>query len=158
MAEELSIEERATNAETMKHIHNVTVYLHVFIRELLERATAHDASKLEHPEVEAFTRMTPMLHSLAYGSPEYQEALKALGPALAHHYAKNPHHPEHYKHGIADMTLVDFVEMVCDWKAATKRHDTGNLLKSIETNGDRFGMPPMLVRILENTAALFEGI
>ena len=52
---------------------------------------------------------------------------------------------------INDMTLIDLVEIFCDWKASSERHNDGNIRKSIEVNTDRFGMSPQLVRILENT-------
>jgi hypothetical protein len=77
-----------------------------------------------------------------------------MKPALDHHYANNSHHPEHYKNGIDDMSLLDLVEMICDWKAASERHNNGNIRKSIEVNGKRFEMSPQLIRIFENTADL----
>ena len=57
---------------------------------------------------------------------------------------------------INDMNLIDVVEMLCDWKAASARHNDGNLRKSIEINAKRFGIDSQLVRILENTADLLE--
>ena len=59
----------------------------------------------------------------------------------------NPHFPN----GIRDMTLLDLVEMLCDWKAASERHQDGNIRKSIEHNAGRFDIPPVLAGILENT-------
>lgn len=90
--------------------------------------------------------------ALTYGSDEYKKCLQAIKPALDHHYANNSHHPEHYKQGIDDMDLLDLVEMLADWKAASERHNDGNILKSIEINGKRFEMSPQLIRIFENTA------
>ena len=49
------------------------------------------------------------------------------------------------------MTLVDLVEMLCDWAAATERHADGDIIKSLEINGERFGMTEQLATILENT-------
>ena len=74
-----------------------------------------------------------------------------MKPALDHHYAVNSHHPEHYPNGIDDMDLVDLVELTCDWIASSKRHEDGNIYKSISLNKDRFGMSDQLCRILENT-------
>lgn len=54
------------------------------------------------------------------------------------------------------MTLVDIVEMLCDWKAASLRQNDGNLLKSIETNAQRFGYDDQLRRIFVNTAKLLD--
>lgn len=152
----LTQEQQATNFATMRHIERVRNLLGVVIRELLERGELHDQSKLESPEVELFTEFTPKLAGCTYGSAEYEGFRKAMGAALAHHYAKNRHHPEHHKNGVDDMNLVDLVEMFCDWKAAGERHNDGNILKSIEKNADRFSLSPQLVRILENTAKLFD--
>ena len=49
------------------------------------------------------------------------------------------------------MTLIDLIEMLCDWKAATVRNKNGNIRKSIEHNADRFKMSPQLKQIFENT-------
>lgn len=148
----LTLEQQATNAETQKHIRLVASLLHKVAKELLDRADIHDQSKLESPEVEMFTEFTAKLATSTYGSPEYDEFRKQMGPALAHHYAHNRHHPEHFKHGINEMTLVDLIEMLCDWKASSTRHNDGNIRKSIEHNANRFAISPQLVRILENTA------
>ena len=155
---ELSLEEKATNYETMQHIRLVGRLLHLVAAELLRRADVHDQSKLERPEVELFTEFTPKLAGVTYGSPEYEGFRRAMGPALAHHYANNDHHPEHFKGGVEDMNLIQLVEMFCDWKASSTRHNDGNIRKSIEKNADRFRLSPQLVRILENTAALFDGV
>ena len=56
------------------------------------------------------------------------------------------------KSEIMDMTLVDLLEMLCDWKASSMRHQDGNILKSIEINQTRFGYTDELKKILENTA------
>jgi hypothetical protein len=49
------------------------------------------------------------------------------------------------------MTLVDVMEMLVDWKAASERHDDGDIERSLEINEDRFGLSPQLVAILYNT-------
>lgn len=56
------------------------------------------------------------------------------------------------------MNLVDIIEMFCDWKAASERQLNGNILKSIETNQDRFGYSRDLGKIMENTASWFEEV
>lgn len=148
----LTLEQKATNWETMRHISRVRDLLNGFVADLLQRGEVHDQSKLRSPEVELFTEYTPKLAGCTYGSAEYEGYRKSMGDALAHHYANNRHHPEHHKRGVDDMTLLDVVEMFCDWKAASERHNDGNILKSIEKNTDRFNLSQQLVRILENTA------
>jgi hypothetical protein len=154
MNENLSLEEKACNNDTFRHIERVRNLLNKCVSDLLHRGERHDQSKLEAPEVALFTEYTPKLAACTYGSPEYNEFRKALGPALDHHYANNSHHPEHYKNGIDDMDLLDLLEMICDWKAASERHNDGNIRKSIEINGKRFEMSPQLIKIFENTADL----
>lgn len=148
----LTLEEQATNFTTIRYIERVRNLLNDVVADLLRRGQEHDQSKLESPEVEMFTEFTPKLGGCTYGSPEYDGYKKAMSAALAHHYARNSYHPEHHKAGINDMTLLDIVEMLVDWKAASERHNDGNILKSIEKNADRFQMSPQLVKILENTA------
>jgi hypothetical protein len=50
------------------------------------------------------------------------------------------------------MTLIDLMEMLADWKAATERHDDGDLSRSLDIQAERFDISPQLVRILRNTA------
>ena len=144
-------DEKATNYETLTHISNVRNAANEVVNRLHKRASEHDKSKLEEPELAPFVKMTPLLAQTTYGSDEYEKMLEELKPALAHHYAKNAHHPEHHKEGVSDMTLIDLMEMLCDWKAATMRHNDGNIRKSIEVNGKRFKINSQLIKILENT-------
>jgi hypothetical protein len=153
----LTIEEKATNYDTFRHIERVRNLLNVCVADLLRRGEMHDQTKLSEPEVALFTEYTPKLAGCTYGSDEYKRNLEAIQPALQHHYAHNSHHPEHYKNGVDDMNLLDVVEMLCDWKAASERHNDGNIRKSIEINANRFGLSPQLVKILENTANVMFG-
>lgn len=145
-------QEAQTNYKTFRHIERVRNLINLFVVKMLERAEKHDQSKLVSPELEYFAEYTDKLAGLTYGSPEYTASLAAIKPALDHHYANNSHHPEHYKNGVDDMSLLDIVEMLLDWKASSERHNDGNIHKSIEINGTRFNMSPQLVKILENTA------
>jgi Family of unknown function (DUF5662) len=148
------IEERAydSRAETLAHARRVAELLIQAIDELIARALSHDASKLEEPELSTFDLYTPKLRDSEYGSPEYREFLHGMGPALAHHYRANRHHPEHFEGGVDEMTLVDLLEMLADWRAATERNQGGNLERSLEVNRERFSLNHQLLRILENTA------
>ncbi|MGI5066130.1 DUF5662 family protein [Treponema putidum] len=139
--------------DTLLHIKRVNELLLQFTKEIIDRAIKHDNSKLQEPEKPLFDKMTPLLKGLTYGSDDYKKALDELKPALDHHYANNSHHPEHYKNGIDDFTLVDLVEMFIDWKAASERHDDGDIFRSIEINKNRFGISEQLCKIFKNTAA-----
>jgi len=152
----MNVTEKLTNNETRKHIIQVIEYLSVMQIELCNRIVQHDKTKLSSPEVELFTEFTPKLSGTTYGSEEYKEYLNQLRPALDHHYKHNSHHPEHYENGIDGMTLIDLVEMICDWKAATLRHADGDMTKSIEHNKKRYGISDQLTQILFNTNKLLE--
>ena len=143
--------------ETRKHQQLVAKYLMQIARELMKRAAVHDVSKMEAPEREAFIEATPKLRALTYGSSEYNTALAEMQGALRHHYDVNSHHPEHYTGGIVGMSLIDIVEMLMDWLAATERHDDGDIMKSIELNQARFEIEPQLKSILCNTIIRLGG-
>ena len=53
---------------------------------------------------------------------------------------------------IGCMNLIDIIEMLCDWKAATMRHNDGNIYKSIDLNQKRFKYSNELKDIFINTA------
>jgi len=137
--------------DTLKHIAEVKGRLENFAIELRDRGATHDKSKLESPEKPVFDEVTPKLKDLEYGTDEYKDALRELGPALERHYKENSHHPEHYENGISGMDLLDLVEMYCDWAAATLRTRNGDMGKSIETNIERFGIDGPLADVLRNT-------
>lgn len=141
-----------SEADTLKHIKRVNQLLLQFSQNLLTRATIHDDSKLEPTEKMLFDEMTPKLASSVYGSEQYKGMLDQLKVALDHHYKNNSHHPEHYPNGIDDMDLMDIVEMFVDWKAATERHNNGDIYKSFDVNKGRFKMSEQLYNIFKNTA------
>jgi hypothetical protein len=128
----MTTESYDSTAETLKHSLRVGELMGQPIKELVERSVKHDLSKTQDPELAVFNEFTPKLKDSTYGSDEYKGFLAAMGDGLAHHYAANRHHPEHFTDGVNGMTLVDLIEMLADWKAATERHTTGDLAKSLE--------------------------
>lgn len=138
--------------DTLLHIKRVSQLLTEAASELIRRANVHDNSKLQSPEKEMFDEFTPLLAKSTYGSDEYKALLEKLGVALRHHYANNSHHPEHYENGVDGMDLMDLVELFFDWKAATERHDNGDIFRSIEINRDRFKLSDQVASIFRNTA------
>lgn len=137
--------------ETLAHIQRVADLLAQVELDLTVRGENHDASKLVDPELETFNEYTPKLKNSTYGTDEYKGFLKGMGAGLAHHYEHNRHHPEHFPNGINDMTLMDLVEMLADWKAATERHDDGDMARSLRLQKDRFGISDQLAQVLHNT-------
>jgi len=147
-----------STADTLKHSARVGVLMDSILYELIDRSRHHDISKTANPEKAMFDEFTPKLKELTYGSDEYKACLVDMGEALKHHYASNRHHPEHFEDGINGMTLVDLIEMLADWKAATERMDNGNLGISLQIQKERFGISDQLMTILENTAQWFGWI
>lgn len=141
-----------TMCETYKHKQKVSGFINDVIKQLCNRSLNHDNSKLGGCEVDIFTEYTPKLKNSTYGSDDYKQYLKEMKPALDNHYQENRHHPEHFPNGIEEMNLIDLIEMICDWKAATLRHKDGDIKKSIEINQQRFGYSDELKQILLNTA------
>lgn len=137
--------------ETYEHIAEVRALLLRAAMELMERAHEHDRSKLVEPELSAFDEFTPKLRETTYGSEEYEGYRRSMGVALQHHYAENRHHPEHFADGIRAMNLLDVLEMLCDWIAASRRHQDGDVRRSIEINRERFGYGDEIETLLLNT-------
>lgn len=109
-----------------------------------------------------------------------------MKPAIDRHNAVNSHHPEHHGYlecngcfkrwpkdyggscdvcgygqftlrpNVAGMSLLDLIEMICDWKAATLRHNDGDIPRSIEINQERFGYSDELKQIFLNTLPLID--
>jgi hypothetical protein len=141
--------------DTYAHIGEVRTRLLQVVRDLLARADRHDASKLAEPELGVFNEYTPKLRDSTYGSDEYKAFLVGMGEGLKHHYTQNDHHPEHHERGVMDMDLVQVIEMLVDWKAATLRVADGDLRRSIAQNAERFGYGQEFERLLTNTAERF---
>lgn len=143
--------ETQVRLETLGHIAKVSLMINDVVQDLECRANGHDLSKLESPEFEIFMEYTQKLKGSTYGSDEYKGFLTEMKVALDHHYENNRHHPEHFPNGIGDMNLLDLLEMLADWKAATMRHDDGDIYKSLEYNKERFNIPEPLYKLLLNT-------
>jgi hypothetical protein len=141
-----------SRADTLAHIHHVRDNIDAFVREMLRRGRAHDASKFSAAEKPALDEALPLLDGVAYGSPDYQAVVDRVAPALEHHFLHNSHHPEHYgNEGVAGMDLFDVVEMVCDWMAAARRNPGDGV--RLGYNVEKFGIEPQLASIIANTLA-----
>ena len=137
--------------ETVKHIRRVSKLIFQVISILLENAFNHDASKLEEPELSSFAKLTPKLKNTVYNSKKYFKYLNKMNPAIKHHYSVNSHHPDYWEHGITQMSIIELLEMLADWKAASERMKNGSLQNSIIQNQKRFGYSDELKNLLLNT-------
>lgn len=137
--------------ETHEHIAQVRGLLMGVAHDLEMRAHVHDRSKLEDPELSMFDVYRIKLDEVEHDSPEYRQHLKEMGEALEHHYRENRHHPEHFENGIEGMNLIDLIEMLCDWLAASRRQ--GDDPEPYITGGgrERFGYGDEIERLLLNT-------
>jgi hypothetical protein len=140
-----------STADTLEHIGKVQARIGEVIQALHSRAQEHDQSKLQEPEKDGYDRLTIALKDCEYGSDAYRAALAESKPTIAHHYAANDHHPEHWPNGIRDMSLLSIIEMLADWKAASERTKQGSIARSLTVNIERFGIEPQLAWILSNT-------
>lgn len=140
-----------TTQDSLDHISKVSERMVQVIEDLTRRAAVHDASKLEEPELSGYEKLHEELTPIAYGTPEYKATMAKFRWLIDHHFAANDHHPEHHRNGVAGMTLMSLVEMLCDWKAASER-PTSRSAFSLNWNVDRFGIEPQLAAILRNTA------
>ena len=140
-------------ASCLRHNFLVLTYMLSICAKLCHKALTHDLSKYQWKEAKHFIPHFHKLQKTKYGEKDYDDSLVEVKKALKHHYAKNMHHPEYFADGIRGMSLCDVIEMWCDWKAAVKKHKTGNIYKSLDHNTERF-MLDGLIAIFVNTTLL----
>lgn len=126
--------------------------------ELNRRSVTHDDSKFESPEFEDYASVIDEFQKHPFGSEGYKQAKAKIDKAVKHHYERNSHHPEHYTDGIEGMDLMDLVEMVCDWKAATLNNPNapGNMENSLKFGIEKYNISPQLAKVLYNTIKNFK--
>lgn len=138
------------------HLRGVQSWMRHVVTLWVARMVTHDQSKYSTPEL-------PLIHekarldSLPFNTPEYHAALAKIKEAVKAHYECNAHHPEHYPDGVLDMSLLDLLEMICDWRVAAEMNGT-ELTESFDSCVERFKIPPDLRRILLNTYREMEWI
>lgn len=118
-------------ARVLQHVSMVRALLRKVAHRLLERADLHDLSKLAEDELGGMARISQN----KFGSLEYVGALSS--PVVKLHWSRNSHHPEHFEQGFKDMSVVDVIEMVCDWKAANMLREHLEWEESIDIMAER---------------------
>ena len=136
-----------------RHITTVQKHLHSIIEALEKRARLHDLSKLSLDEFGGFVEINQIAREHPYGSEEYRESLKG-NKTIKLHFSQNSHHPEYYPNGMADMSLLDIIEMVCDWKAASETYGQTSFEDSLEIQCKRFGLSEEQLRLIRMVVAL----
>lgn len=132
------------------HISRVRRHINTFIQLLIRRAEKHDKSKLEEPELSWWKEMDKEPR-YPYGSEEYKQKIKRWNKVFKHHYQYNRHHPEHYEYGISEMTLIDIVEMMCDWLGYKDTTTVTEALKVCDEQMARYDISEELRQIIFNT-------
>src|SRR5215471_7801928 len=89
--------------------------------------------------------------SPSYGTPEYKEAIERSRAASEHHYSQNAHHPEHYKNGVRDMSLLDLLLWIADCKASGDRGSSSRMGDLLIFLRARYALGDQVVGILEAT-------
>lgn len=135
--------------DTQEHISKVQARIQECINVLTIRAAHHDRSKLAEPEKSAYDNLMRFKssHDMVYGSPDYAEGLKILGPALDHHYAANDHHPQHWTWPLPESAEAEEI--------AALRHDI-EVLESLpaQTEG---GLELRVIARLKRDLAVLES-
>jgi hypothetical protein len=121
------------------------------ITELFDRALIHDNSKITDPEFTAYVEFMQNIKNYKFGTPEYIDFVENNDYCKLH-FGKNKHHPQYYENGIDGMTLIDIIEMYCDWLACTR-----NMKETIESSAKRFNISDQLKQIFLNTMNNDEG-
>lgn len=132
------------------HISRVRRHINTFIQLLIRRAENHDKSKLEEPELSWWKEMDKEPR-YPYGSEEYKQKIKRWNKVFKHHYQYNRHHPEYYEYGVSEMTLIDIVEMMCDWLGYKDTTTVTEALKVCDEQMARYDISEELRQIIFNT-------
>lgn len=136
--------------DVIDHKQRVAGYMQTIANDLFRRAYIHDNSKFSPEEFEAYEEAFPNLQKYAYGTEELRAELRKIKPAIQHHFKANDHHPEWHDQGVGGMSLVQLLEMVCDWLAASERSQT-DFSQGLEINKERFHIDEQLFEVIKNT-------
>lgn len=103
--------------------------------ELARRCSAHDCSKLHGKEFLYFLQLHDCKPEKCVPNGILSEEQRKI---IESHWKKNRHHPEHFS-DYHEMTEIDIMEMVVDWKARSCQFGT-DFMKFVNTvPQSRFG-------------------
>jgi hypothetical protein len=144
-------DETACLASIQQHRDLVRAQLESVAHQLTERGRLHDLSKLREDELAGFARINRIARENPYGSQEYRDSLAQERPTIQLHYSRNSHHPEYHgdpkesrcciglEAAAEHMSLLDLIEMVCDWRGAYLGYGSqGTWGENIERQQERF--------------------
>ena len=134
-----------------KHIEGVQNYLKTIGLIITTRGYDHDSSKVSDEEYKYFKMANSINRNQFKTYKEYLDYVKpTLDKGLKHHYEYNRHHPEHFDNGVDDMTLIDIIEMIIDWKVSIEQNGK-KLEDEIGYNFDKYNISDQLKKIIMNT-------
>lgn len=136
-------------SDTYEHKMRVQIIMNQLSREFMKRGRTHDNSKLKSPEKEAYEEMHEKLKNAKIGTPQYDDIMQG-NVAVGLHYKNNDHHPQHFEHGIFDMNLVQIMDMLTDWVAASDAKRT-NVVELLPTLMEQNGIPENYYMVFKNT-------
>ena len=136
------------------HISRVQKKLIILMDNIYNRAIQHDASKLREPELSMWKKMDEEPR-YQYGTKEYEDKIVRYKHLFDLHYENNPHHPEHFQNGISDMTLIDLMEMLCDWISYKDNIRASEAIAMVEKQSKRFGYSDEIKNMLINTLVIY---
>ena len=136
--------------KTMRHIRTIQGYMTLIGTEWVERTRRHDESKLDDIELYGYVGIAEATKGLTAGSQEYLDALEPYKTVIRRHYILNDHHPEHFANRVNGMNLIQVLEMVCDWIAASTDREM-HPMQSIDAQCTRFNIDAQLKKIIINT-------
>ena len=143
----------------LQHLAYVKEGLKKVSNELDHRALVHDLSKFKDDEFMGYIAVKQACSNTEYGSPEHKEVMRSIkdvaDPAMANHFSRNSHHPEYHKN-IEDMSFLDIIEMVCDWYAAAKTYNNGNLQNSVKIGKEKFNFTDNQLWLIDQVVELLE--
>lgn len=142
----------------VRHRETVADFLYFFADYFRKRAREHDRSKLQFEEFEGFAQINKVARNHAYGTPEYDKSMeeaKEPGGCIHIHFGRNAHHPEFHNRE-ASMGLLDIMEMVMDWKAASMTYGTNTLAESLPKQLERFNFSDWQVEVIKQMVRLVD--
>jgi hypothetical protein len=137
--------------DAILHVSEVSENMEAIAGELRRRGIAHDRTKFQALEFDAFVSTREKFKKANYGTPEYQECVELVRPAVDHHHKNNRHHTDFHPNGVNDMTLMDLAEMIADWKAAARRSPDRKLEDTLDYAFDKYGIGQQLGGVLRNS-------
>jgi len=137
--------------DVIRHVSEVQENMEDIAHDLKMRSISHDRSKFDDPEFSTFVRTRPEFRVANYGTPEYEAVVEKAREGVDHHYANNRHHTAYHPNGVKDMNLLDLLEMLADWKAASRRSPDLTFMDSLPRAFKKYEMDETIQTLMRNT-------